>query len=75
MTEFFYRETEGTSRRPMGPYETADEARKAARYKGLLKIEVLKKERAGSAFEPVDAQANAPKSAAAPGSPNRPNYR
>jgi hypothetical protein len=72
MTEYFYREMEGTSRRPMGPYETPDEARKAARYKGLLKVEVLKKESAGSAFEPVDGAA---KAGPAAGSPTRPSYR
>jgi hypothetical protein len=43
MAEFFYRETEGDSRRLVGPFDSEDEARKAARYKGIRHIEVLKK--------------------------------
>jgi len=53
MAEFYYRETEGESRRATGPYESPDEARKAARYRGLLKVEVIKRQGAG--YEVVDA--------------------
>jgi len=62
MAEYYYRETDGVSRRAMGPYETVDEARKAARYKGLTKIEVLRK--SGTGFETVDHSSSAAKPAA-----------
>jgi len=58
MDEFFYRQKDGESRRIVGPYATADEARKAARYKGLLSIEVLRK--SGAGYETIEASASAP---------------
>ena len=53
MADFYYRE-ESKGAVPKGPYETADEARKAARYRGVLKVEVLK--RAGAGFETVESK-------------------
>lgn len=43
MREFFYRDTEGGSRRLVGPFGTEEEAKKAARYKGIRNVEVLVK--------------------------------
>lgn len=51
MREFFYRETEGGSRRLVGPFGTEDEAKKAARYKGIRSIEILVKN--GTSYDPV----------------------
>lgn len=51
MREYFYRETEGGSRQLVGPFGTEDEAKKAARYKGIRSIEVLVKN--GTSYDPV----------------------
>ena len=61
MTEYFYRELEGGSRRIEGPFTSEDEARRAARYKGLLKVEVLTKN--GVNFVKVERPAAAQRSA------------
>ena len=55
MAEFFYREVDGGSRRIEGPFASEDEARRAARYKGLVKVEVLKKN--GVNFDKVERPA------------------
>jgi len=69
MSEYYYREIDGGSHRPMGPYDTADEARKAARYKGLRNIQVVRK--SGSSYELVDGVGGAQKPAPASGSGGR----
>lgn len=56
MAEYFYREREGGSRRMVGPFADEPEARKAARYKGLRDIEVLKK--SGSSYDLLGAAAS-----------------
>ncbi len=53
MAEYFYREREGGSRRMVGPFADEAEARRAARYKGLLDVEVLKK--SGSNYDSLSA--------------------
>jgi hypothetical protein len=73
MAEFYYRDISGGPGRAMGPFADVDEAKRAARYKGLLKVEILKK--AGAGFETVEG-AGTPKPAGANGgggpSPSRP---
>lgn len=51
MAEYFYREINGGSRRVVGPFAAEDEARKAARYKGIRDVEILKKN--GANYEAV----------------------
>ncbi len=43
MAEYFCRELAGESRRLVGPFESEEEAGRAARYKGLGSVEILKK--------------------------------
>ena len=57
MAEYFYREREGGSRRMVGPFADEAEARRAARYKGLPNVEVLKK--SGSNYDLLNAVAGA----------------
>lgn len=69
MPEYFFRQTDGGSKRIEGPYATEDEARRVARYKGLKAIEILT--RSGQKFVPVGSPppGAAPAAAGQPKSP------
>jgi hypothetical protein len=59
MAEYFYRESGNGSRGMSGPFNSEEEARRAARYKGMRVVEVLKK--VGPNYEPIDTPVAAPK--------------
>lgn len=50
--EYFYRDTDSGTRRLVGPFGTEDEAKKAARYRGIPAVEVLVKN--GTSYDPIN---------------------